>query len=183
LSREVSPALIDRILEVTRWAPSAHNAQPWQFFVVAKKKMKERLAREMAERFQSDLKQDGMPDKLAHDRARASIERFSASPVLIIACIDMRRMEQYPDSFRQRAEEIMATQSLAAAIQTLLLSASAVGLGGGWFCAPLFCPDVVKQVIGIDADYIPQGLIVLGYPDENLTPPKRLPLDEIRKII
>ncbi len=183
LPKEVPLELIDLILEAARWAPSAHNAQPWRFFIVSKQEMKEKLAREMAERFQQDLEKDGIPKGLAVDRAEASIKRFSASPVIIVACIDMTKMDRYPDPFRQKAEEVMATQSLAAALQTLLLSASAVGLGGCWFCAPLFCPDVVKRVTGIPDHCLPQGLITLGYPDETPTPPPRLPLDEIRKIL
>jgi F420 biosynthesis protein FbiB-like protein len=183
LPKEVPLELIDLILEAARWAPSAHNAQPWRFFIVSKQEMKEKLAREMAERFQQDLEKDGIPKELAMDRAKASIDRFSVSPVIIVACIDMGQMDRYPDPLRQKAEEVMATQSLAAALQTLLLSASAVGLGGCWFCAPLFCPDVVKRVTGIPDHWVPQVLITLGYPDETPTPPPRLPLDEIRKIL
>jgi F420 biosynthesis protein FbiB-like protein len=183
LAKEIPLDLIDLILETARWAPSAHNAQPWRFFVITEPQMKEKLAREMAERFQKDLEKDGIPKELACNRAKISIDRFRVSPVIIIACIDMGQMDRYPDPFRQKAEEVMATQSLAAAVQTLLLSASALGLGGCWFCAPLFCPDVVKRVTGIPDHCLPQGLITLGYPDENPIPPQRLPLDEIRKIL
>ncbi|MFB3886250.1 MAG: nitroreductase family protein [Thermodesulfobacteriota bacterium] len=183
LSRKVPPELIDLILETARWAPSAHNAQPWRFFVLSKPQMKEKLAREMAERFRKDLEKDGIPKELARDRAEISFDRFSASPVIIIACLDMGQMDRYPDHFRQKAEKVMATQSLAAAIQTLLLSASALGLGGCWYCAPLFCPEVVKKAIDLPDHWIPQALITLGYPDEVPVAPQRLPLDEIRKIL
>jgi coenzyme F420-0:L-glutamate ligase/coenzyme F420-1:gamma-L-glutamate ligase len=33
-------------------------------------------------------------------------------------------------------------------------------------CAPLFCPDTVKAVMGLAADWEPQALITLGYPAE-----------------
>jgi coenzyme F420-0:L-glutamate ligase / coenzyme F420-1:gamma-L-glutamate ligase len=183
LDRQIHIELIDLVLENVRWAPSAHNAQPWRFFIIQKQEIKEKLAMEMAVRLQTDLIRDGVPESTAEDRARGSIDRFSRAPVLILACIDMGCMDRYPDAFRQKAEEVMATQSLAAAVQNLLLSASAMGLGGCWFCAPLFCPDVVKRVIGISDGYIPQVLITLGYPDENPPAPQRLSLDEIRKIL
>jgi coenzyme F420-0:L-glutamate ligase / coenzyme F420-1:gamma-L-glutamate ligase len=175
--------LIDRVLENARWAPSAHNAQPWGFFVIQSQEMKEKLAREMAESFRTDLINDGVPETAAGDRARTSIDRFSRAPVLILACIDMGRMDHYPDIFRQKAEETMATQSLAAATQNLLLSASAIGLGACWYCAPLFCPDVVRRAISIPDAWFPQALVTLGYPDEDPPAPPRLSLDEIRKIL
>ena len=174
LPKEVPLELIECLVETATWAPSAHNAQPWRFFVIRKQKMKETLAKQMAARFQTDLIKDGVSERTAEDRARASIDRFSRAPVLIVACIDMSPMDLYPDASRQKAEEVMATQSLAAAIQNLLLSASAMGLGACWFCAPLFCPDVVKRVVGLPETYIPQGLITLGYPDENPSAPSRL---------
>lgn len=183
LPREIPLELVDRVIEAARWAPSAHNAQPWRFFVIRKLEIKEKLAREMAERFQQDLEKDGLPKELVADGATASFVRFSTAPVIIMACVDMSQMDRYPDPFRQKAEEVMATQSLAAALQNLLLSAAAVGLGGCWFCAPLFCPEIVKKIIGIPDHFIPQGLITLGYPDEVPDPPPRLPLDEIRKVV
>lgn len=183
IEKSVPIELVDHCLENARWAPSAHNAQPWRFFIIQKQEMKATLAREMGECFQADLLKDGVPERTAENRVRASIDRFSRAPVLILACIDMGRMDRYPDAFRQKEEETLATQSLAAAIQNLLLSASAMGLGACWFCAPLFCPDVVKRVVDIPEAYIPQGLITLGYPDENPSAPPRLSLDEIRKIL
>ena len=181
--REVPVELIDRVLETARWAPSAHNAQPWRFFVIRKQELKRKLAGEMAACLKADLIQDGVPERTAEERAKASIDNFSRAPVLIVACIDKGRMDSYPDSFRQKAEEVMATQSLAAAIQNLLLSASAIGLGACWHCAPLFCPDVVRRAVSISDAWFPQALVTLGYPDEDPPAPPRLSLDEIRKIL
>ncbi len=183
VEKPVPVELIDRVLESARWAPSAHNAQPWRFFVILKQEIKEKLAGEMAACFKADLVRDGVPERTAEEKAGTSIERFSRSPVLMVACIEMGRMDRYPDAFRQKAEETMAAQSLAAAVQNLLLSASAAGLGACWFCAPLFCPDVVKRVLGIPETSIPHGLITLGYPDEDPPAPPRLSLDEIRSIL
>lgn len=183
LHAEVPLSLIDRLIETASWAPSAHNAQPWRFVVLIRKEIKEKLAREMAQCFLSDLKKDGVSEEVALDQVKNSVNRFSLSPVLIVACIEMGRMDRYPDAARRQAEEVMATQSLAASIQTFLLSASAKGLGACWFCAPLFCPDVVREVIGIGAGTIPQALITLGYPDEDPPPPPRLRVDEIRTVI
>jgi len=70
----------------------------------------------------------------------------------------------------------MAVQSVALAAQNLLLMAHAEGLGACWVCAPLFCPDVVRDVLSLPADWEAQGLITMGYPAEQRTK-TREPLD------
>ena len=181
--KEISLDLVDRVLETARWAPSAHNAQPWRFFILVDKCVRENLITKMAQCFYQDLLNDGVTKEFAATRCEASITRLSTSPVIILACIDSGKIKYYPDTLRKNAEEILASQSLAAALQNILLTASSFGLGSCWFSAPLFCQDVVKKVVGIPKDYIPQALVTLGYPIENPDPPPRLSLNEIRKII
>jgi F420 biosynthesis protein FbiB-like protein len=181
--KAISLDLIDSILETARWAPSAHNSQPWRFFVLTKESVRENLIKKMARRFYHDLVKDGVTKEFALTRCEASIERLSKSPAIILACIDTSKVKYYPDSLRKKAEEILASQSLAAALQNMLLTATSFGLGGCWFSAPLFCQEAVKKVVGLPEDYIPQALVTLGYPIENPDPPPRLSLNEIRKII
>jgi nitroreductase len=74
----------------------------------------------------------------------------------------------------------MSVQSVAAYIQTLLLSTHYYGLGACWVCAPLFCPNVVKKVLGLPRNVEPQAMITIGYADEKPAPLPRKELDEIR---
>ena len=60
----------------------------------------------------------------------------------------------------------MAAQSVAMAGQNVLLAAHALGLGACWLCAPLFCPEVVRETLALPLDWQPQGLITAGYPAE-----------------
>lgn len=183
--RKTKPDLseIDRIINCAIYAPSAHNAQPWRFYVIQDAKKKSELIKQMAAKFRQDMEKDRVKEKVIAGRIRRSILLFSQAPVIIIATIDMTGMDRYPDTTRQQAEMVMATQSLAAAIQNLLLAARAVRLGGCWYCAPLFCPETVKNVLSLPDYYIPQALVTLGYPAENPPVPPRLHLDEIRFIL
>lgn len=90
----------------------------------------------------------------------------------------MADMDSYPDQRRQQHEWLMAAQSVAMAGQNLLLAAHALGLGGCWLCAPLFCPEVVRQTLALPADWQPQGLVTLGYPAGVPTKTRR-PLPEV----
>jgi len=179
LPKNVPQDLVLRLIDAARWAPSAHNAQPWRFIVIFDPIVKRRLAEAMASDWLRDLERDGVPQEEAKRLAEESIKRFSEAPVLIIAAITMREMHKYPDRRRQRFEHLMATQSLAAAIQNLLLTAHAEGLGACWFCAPLFCQETVRRVLRIPRDVEPQALIALGYPAESPKAPPRKPIKEI----
>jgi len=61
----------------------------------------------------------------------------------------------------------------------MLLTAHAEGLGTCWFCAPLFCPELIRETLGIPKDIRPQALITLGYPAERPKTPPRKPLESI----
>ena len=165
-SRPVPRNTVEKLLHCASWAPSAHNVQPWHFVVVETHAVKERLAQAMAARWEADLTADGVPKRLQEAHTGYSILRITSAPVLIIPCLDMTGMDQYPDERRQQAERVMGIQSVAAAIQNLLLAAHALGLGAAWLCAPLFCPDVVQDTLQLPSHLEPQALITVGYPDE-----------------
>ncbi len=177
--REVPMDILFRVLEAARWAPSAHNAQPWRFIVITDRSLKRKLAERMADEWVKDMIGDGVPRDTREKLAEASIKRFTDAPILIVACVTMEDMDTYPDRRRMRCEYVMAVQSLAASIQNILLAAYSEGLGSCWFCAPLFCQDAVRKVLRIPESVEPQALITLGYPSEKPAPPPRKSLREI----
>lgn len=179
LPKDLPYSLIQKVLEAATWSPSAHNAQPWRFIVIRKTEIKQRLAEAMADEWDKDLREDGLPLQERERLTKASIERFTQSPVLIVACLTMEDMDAYPDERRQKVEYVMAVQSAAASIQNLLLAAHAEGLGACWFCAPLFCPERVREVLGAPSNIEPQALITLGYPAESPVSPPRKPLKNL----
>ncbi len=154
------------MLNAAIWAPSAHNRQPWRFAVIETQVQKEALAQAMGARLRRDLKADGMDENLIESDAARSYARITSAPVLIALCLSMVDMDVYPDEKRSRNEFLMAVQSVAMAGQNLLLAAHEVGLGACWMCAPLFVPDVVRDVLELPDDWQPQALLTLGYPAE-----------------
>ena len=171
LARTVPQEAIEEVLVAAGWAPSAHNAQPWRFIVLSEAHLKLELAEAMANSWIKDMAKDGLT--LEADRRKASVERFSNAPVLIVACLSMEGMRKYPDEKRQGSERDLAMQSLGAAIQNLLLAAHADGLGACWFSAPGFCKETVRKVLKVPEAVEPQAIIVMGYPDEKAPVPSR----------
>jgi coenzyme F420-0:L-glutamate ligase/coenzyme F420-1:gamma-L-glutamate ligase len=170
-NKPVPQSLIEEILVAAGWAPSAHNAQPWRFIVLTEVAAKKELAEAMAESWAADMAKDGF--KIEEDVRRVRVERFASAPVVILACLTMEDMYKQPDAERQSVERDLAIQSLGAAIQNLLLTAKAKGLGACWFCAPGFCKTTVRAVLKIPDEVEPQALIAMGYPDEKPVVPSR----------
>ena len=179
LSRQVSDKVLFRILEATRWAPSAHNAQPWRFVMIQNAALKRKLAEAMARRWDKDMSKDNVPPEKRDELVKTSIERFTRASIVIIACLTMEDMNKYSDKKRHKIEYIMAVQSLAAAIENMLLTAHAEGLSSCWFCAPLFCQDTVRKILNIPSYVEPQALITIGYSINKPNPPPRKPLEKI----
>lgn len=181
-AEEVPEEVLRRVLEAARWAPSAHNAQPWRFVLIKDKEVKLRLARRMAQEWEKDLKADGVPPEVRRKLTEGSIKTFASAPAVLVACLTMEGMDEYPDERRRRLEYLMAVQSVAAAIENVLLAASAEGLGSCWFCAPLFCQPAVQEVLGLPSGVEPQALIALGYAKSPSPPPPRKPLRELVRV-
>jgi coenzyme F420-0:L-glutamate ligase/coenzyme F420-1:gamma-L-glutamate ligase len=177
--KEVSKETIFRILEASRWAPSAHNAQPWHFIVIMDPALKQKLAKDMASSWNEDMSKNGIPEEHRESFVKTSVERFMNAPIVIVACLIMENMDKYPDDRRKKIEYTMAVQSVAAAIENMLLAAQSEELGSCWFCAPLFCQDVVRKTLRIPKHIDPQALITLGYPANKPSPQPRKPLGDM----
>jgi F420 biosynthesis protein FbiB-like protein len=163
---DVPDALLTELLELASWAPSAHNRQPWRFVVVKTAAVRRSLSARMASRLEQSLKLDGLPEEKIKRDVDRSQRRINGAPILIIVCLTMEDMDIYPDDLRTQAEYLMAVQSVAMSGQTLMLAAHASGLSSCWVCAPLFCPDTVREFLDLDASWEPQGVILLGYAAE-----------------
>lgn len=164
--RSVPRLILDRVLDAALWAPSAHNRQPWRFIVISNPATRTNLADAMAARLTADLRADGLAEDMILKDTNRSRQRISGAPIVIVTCLTMAEMDEYPDARRAAFEHQMAVQGVAMAAQNLLLAAHAEGLGACWVCAPLFCQDTVRDVLNLSSDLEPQGLILLGYPGE-----------------
>lgn len=156
--------MMEQVLTAAIWAPSAHNRQPWRFVVVENAELKAALALAMGARLRRDLTADGAPENVIQADVSRSYERITSAPALILVCLSMIDMDKYADEQRQQREKEMTIQSVAMAGQNLLLMAHELGLGACWMCAPLFCPDLIREVLDLPPDWEAQGLITLGYP-------------------
>jgi coenzyme F420-0:L-glutamate ligase / coenzyme F420-1:gamma-L-glutamate ligase len=179
LEQPVRRAALERVLAAAAWAPSAHNRQPWRFSVLTHSDDKQRLAHAMGERLRADRLRDGDDIRVIDGDVARSRARITEAPALIVVSMTLADMDRYPDPRRSEAERIMAIQSVAMAVQNLLLAAHNEGLGACWMCAPLFCADAVRAAVGLPEDHEPQALITLGAPANAGKPASRKALTEV----
>jgi F420 biosynthesis protein FbiB-like protein len=177
--KPVPVPIIEDILTTATHAPSAHNRQPWRFYVITSSRTKACLAEAMANDFRSDLAADGAAPERIDAQIERSHSRISSAPLVIILSMDLTDMDHYADERRAQAERSMALQSVAAAGTSLLLAAQARGLGGSWVCGPLFAPAAVRKVLDLPDAWEPQAMFLLGYPDYQ---PKEKPLRPLAEV-
>lgn len=175
----IDPGLVRQAIELAGWAPSPHGSQPWRFAVVAAQEARTRLSQAMAKSWREQLALDGDDADVIQRRVRRSQERLERAPVVVVMCLDLSRGQLYPDELRQRAEYLMAVQSLGAAAQNFLLAVHAQGLDAGWMCAPLFCPDVVRDVLGLSENLVPHAIFPIGRAAALPKRRPRLPVDDL----
>lgn len=167
--KPIAQSQLKIILDAACWAPSAHNRQPWRFVVIQQAAHKINLAQAMGTRLRDDLTADAVPTTIIERECQRAYDRLTAAPALIIVCLTMSAMDTYRDARRNQNEYTMAVQSTAMAGQNILLAAHSLGLATCWMCAPLFCPDTVRTCLDLPADWQAQGLITIGYPDQQRT--------------
>lgn len=171
LDRPVPPDQINHLLDAATRAPSSHNSQPWRFAVITTSDVKAQLADRMGERLRADrLRAADRIELIDRDVAR-SRERITSAPVVIIACAVFDGDDPH--------ERLMTIQSVATSIQNLLLAAHDAGLGACWMAAPLYCPDVIREMLQLPDDWDAQALITIGYPADAGKQRERVDFQEI----
>ncbi len=176
--------MILRLVEDAAFAPSAGNRQDWEFTVLTKRPIKERMAdavRESWSRMLSDPNAGGAAESLG-DYTR-HFDWFARAPVVI--AVSARRPEAFLTALcgEDAAAVYGGTVSAAMAAQNLMLSARAAGLGTCCLTGPLAAGKSLKQILHLGNRREIVCLITLGYPAEEPAAPSRRPIGEIMRTV
>lgn len=169
---------VETLVELALLAPAPHHTTPWRFAEVTQGRRSD-LATTMGEVWRADMMADGVPEAQQARALDRSRKRVEGAPTLLLGCIVGDGLVSYPDERRDRAEWTMAAHSFGAALQNLLLEASARGLGAYWMAAPLYAQDAVCDVLDLPEGWRPQALVALGRPRADYEPFDR-PAPDVR---
>jgi|YelNatPaOPRAMG01_1025707.scaffolds.fasta_scaffold07875_6 coenzyme F420-0:L-glutamate ligase/coenzyme F420-1:gamma-L-glutamate ligase len=181
--RKLEHQTIEQILELSRWAPSAHNTQPWRFVVLENESARQKLADALGESFRQDLLQEGISSAEADRRVERSRRRIIQAPAAILLCLAEEDIPGTTSITQQTGERMMAVQSVALAGGQLMLAAHSLGVASLWLCAPLYAPQAAREVFDLPATWQPQALILLGYAAQTPPPPARKSLHEVARFL
>ena len=159
----LTPEEVEALVELALLAPAPHHTRPWRFAEVTPAR-REALAEAMGAVWGADMAADGVPEAQQARALERSRRRVEGAPTLLLGCIVGDGLASYPDERRDRAEWTMAAHSFGAALQNLLLEASARGLGAYWMAAPLYAQDAVSEALDLPEAWRPQALVALGRP-------------------
>ena len=167
---------IKKIVEAARWAPSGFNSQPWEFVVVRKPELKNRIVEIITGGSSAKAKPSAKP--------KSHPVNYASAPVFILVLGDTRVRDYGPGSMRTDELRWQSTYvpSLSVAYQQMALAATSLGLGSQWLSALIGNEKAQKQIrelIGIPEEMGFFHLFILGFPDEEPRDKKMRPLEEM----
>lgn len=146
-----------RILDAASWAPSALNLQPWEFLVVSgeTKKMLGSSYGKIVDDYTKDW--DETPNKAFMPRQEfvQFANGYGGAPVVIVVLTEAHSDPKYRKAF---------LESTSAAMENMLLAATATGLGGCWMTGPLEDEKYLHKALAIPDDREIVAITPLGYP-------------------
>jgi len=156
---------VDKIIEVARWAPSGANSQPWEFIIIKKPELKQKIIEYITD-------YNNLMRKL--ELLREPALQFKWTPpgygdasVFILLCGDTRAKEAYPlNKVLQPNGNSIFNSSLANTFLYMTLAAAVLGLGAQWasVTATPYVQAFTKDLLGIPKELEIYDMLVVGYP-------------------
>ena len=158
---------IERLLELATKAPSGKNRQPWRFVVIQNRK-KDELVNIMENVSSQHKKQNKSIGSF--ELSTNSINEASAVVLVFNA---FSNFEEDYSHYRLLTD----TQSIGAAVQTILLAAQDFELGTLWICDIFYCDKEICSWLNRRDELV--AAVAIGYPNQSPYPRPRKSLKEV----
>jgi nitroreductase len=179
-SDPVPDELIRKILEAGICAPSGGNTQKWRFLVIKDRKIKQQVQvwykrafdEVIGPRYLKSTPPPGVTRE-AYTRQHSAVEyltdHFHEAPVWIVACLDDGTA--VPTRW--------AGASIYPAVQNMLLTARALGLGATLTTRHLLYEKETEAALGLPPGVHSYAILPIGYPMGKFGPVGRAPLADV----
>ena len=175
----VDDEVVLRLLDLALRAPTASNAQGWEFIVVRDPKIKKALARLNRQVWRLYARIGRWTTR--HDAKRRRMltavqwqaDHFEEIPVIVVSCLK----GTYIPFLHISAASYFG--SIFPAVQNLLLAARAANLGATLTTIPLWNLIAVRRILGLPWNITPCAVIPLGWPLGRYGPTTRKTVHEV----
>jgi len=169
---------IKKIVEAARWAPSGYNCQLWEFVVVRKPELKNRIGEIVGKAFMERMAPGSEPSSMP---SLDQFTSFSNAPAIILLLGDTRVKEYGPGRSDDERWLSIYLPSLSIAYQHMALAATSLGLASQWVSAVHLptVPDQIRELIGIPEEMVFFDMFAVGYPDVEPSEKKMRPIEEM----
>ncbi|HXX88483.1 MAG TPA: nitroreductase family protein [Candidatus Acidoferrum sp.] len=165
--KSVPMELVREVLEAGIFAPSAKNGQQWRFTVLEGEAKKE-----LTTLFHSELqKLSGKIGMKNMGSSFASCRVMEEAPILVMVWNE-NQLKMLKES---------SLQSVAAAIQNMLLKAYSLGLGSLWICDIYYATKALTKHLRKPWTLV--ATVTLGWPAEAPAPRPRKAIDEVAEFL
>ncbi len=165
---------IEKIIDVARWAPSGFNMQPWEFLVIRKPEIKEKIVgyinqlRPLTKNMEHTRETwMGRPWKMTGLTGKNM--DYTTAPVYIILLGDPRTNAGLPMFIRydEKSRQMIYYSSLSNAFIYMHLAATSLGIGAQWVSITHtgYVQSMIKQLLGVPAELEVFDMVALGYPE------------------
>jgi coenzyme F420-0:L-glutamate ligase/coenzyme F420-1:gamma-L-glutamate ligase len=165
----VDADVLRRAVGAALTAPAPHHTKPVRFVWLRDEATRTKLLDAMRESWREDLLSDGFTEEqIAKRTGRGDI--LVNAPEVVIPFLVPVGAHTYPDARRNGCEHTMFTVAAGAAVQGLLVSLAAEGLGSCWIGSTIFAADIVRDTLGLAEDWEPLGAVAIGHPADGAAP-------------
>lgn len=169
------------MLEAARRAPSDENSQPWHFYVVRDREFIARMADTVAAGVESRIAAcEEAEAKAKWENVRFFMSHFGRAPVVVAVSYRRFAADEHPIDEEHQRDYSPGLQSIGAAIQNLILTATSLGYGTCWMTGPVDAARKdLEAMLAIEEPWLLAAMVPVGLPTKAYQPRPRKDLREI----
>lgn len=154
--RDVPIGLIEQLCELGTWAPCHKKTWPWKFAIFTGAGR----AR-LGEAFVEDMRERSVGDE---PKRMKTLTKYTRTPASLVVGCESHEHPTFHDENRD---------AVSAAVQNILLGATAAGLASFWSTAPIMDSRRALELSGFEPDDRILAIIYLGWPNNSVDVPTR----------
>jgi len=191
-SDEIPKEDIYDIIRAATLAPSAHNKQMWRFIAISNKEILKEMKRAIVKEIEEISSWPEAKEAETKIKGMRIYSTFFVKAPLVFAVLvksyhsmvdELLKLERLKKGQVEFLHSNVEIQSVAAAVENLLLAATEKGYGTCWMCGPLIAASALEKILQVEKPWKLMALVPVGIPNQELKPKTVKKIDEVLEFI